>query len=153
VFTHRNRAKLFRNSKPKECTTTGPNHVGIRYFTYLRSSVRGKFYYLYLVADVCSPMIVGREVHEEESSELASVLVLETCLRYEVNYDKVILHSYNRGSMKGATMLATLHWLGIITTFSCQFINSTTSITLFSCTSISITSITNFPMGKFTMSS
>jgi len=118
LLAHRNRAKPSRNSKPKEYVTTGPNQVWSWDITYLRSSVRGKFYYLYLVVDVWSRMIMGWAVHEEESSELASALVLEACLRHGVDSEKLILHSDNGGPMKGATMLATLQWLGIVASFS-----------------------------------
>jgi transposase InsO family protein len=118
LLAHRNKAKPFRNSKPKEYVVTGPNQVWSWDITYLRSSVRGKFYYLYLVVDVWSRMIVGWAVHEEESAKLASTLILEACMRHGVDSEKLILHSDNGGPMKGATMLATLQWLGIIPSFS-----------------------------------
>ena len=63
-------------------------------------------------------MIVGWAVHEEESAELASALILEACLRHGVDPEKLVLHSDNGGPMKGATMLATLQWLGIVPSFS-----------------------------------
>ncbi len=118
LLAHRNKAKPLRNSKPKEYVVTGPNQVWSWDITYLRSSVRGKFYYLYLVVDVWSRMIVGWVVHEEESAKLASDLILEACMRHGVDSEKLILHSDNGGPMKGATMLATLQWLGIIPSFS-----------------------------------
>ena len=80
--------------------------------------MRGKFYYLYLAVDVYSRMIVGWAVHEIESAELASSLILEACLRHGVDREELILHSDNGGPMKGATMLATLQWLGIVPSFS-----------------------------------
>ena len=43
--------------------------------TYLRTLVRGAFFYLYLVVDVYSRRIVGWDVHAEESSELAAALM------------------------------------------------------------------------------
>lgn len=118
LLAHRNKAKPSRNSKPKEYVVTGPNQVWSWDITYLRSSVRGKFYYLYLVVDVWSRMIVGWAVQEEESAKLASTLILEACMRHGVDSEKLILHSDNGGPMKGATMLATLQWLGIIPSFS-----------------------------------
>ena len=80
--------------------------------------MRGKFYYLYLVVDVWSRMIVGWAVHDEESAELASALILEASFRHDVNPEQLTLHSDNGGPMKGATMLATLQWLEIIPSFS-----------------------------------
>ncbi len=70
------------------------------------------------MVDVWSRMIVGWSVHEEESAELASVLIQEACLRYGVDPKKLVLYSDNGGPMKGVTMLATLQWLGIIPFFS-----------------------------------
>jgi putative transposase len=49
---------------------------------------------------------------------LASALILEACLRHGVDPEKLVLHSDNGGPMKGATMLATLQWLGIVPSFS-----------------------------------
>jgi len=118
LLAHRSKSEPSRNSKPKEYVATGPNQVWSWDITYLRSSIRGKFYYLYLVVDVWSRMIVGWAVHEEESAELASALILEATLRHDVDPEQLILHSDNGGPMKGATMLATLQWLEIIPSFS-----------------------------------
>ncbi len=118
LLAHRNRARPSLNLKPGEYVATGPNQVWSWDITYLRSSVRGTFYYLYLVVDVWSRMIVGWSVNEEESTELASVLIQEACLRHVVDPKELVLHSDNGGPMKGATMLATLQWLGIIPSFS-----------------------------------
>jgi transposase InsO family protein len=118
LLSHRSSARPARYSRPTEHVATGPNQVWSWDITYLRSSVRGRFYYLYLVVDVFSRMIVGWAVHEEESSELAGALILEACLRYGVDPDTLVLHSDNGGPMKGATMLATLQWLEIVPSFS-----------------------------------
>ena len=118
LLAHREAAQPGRYSRPTEHVATGPNQVWSWDITYLRSSVKGQFYYLYLVVDVFSRMIVGWAVHEEESSELASALITEACLREGVDPEELILHSDNGGPMKGATMLATLQWLGIVPSFS-----------------------------------
>lgn len=118
LLAHRNKARPATHSRPKEYVATGPNHIWSWDITYLKSSVRGKFYYLYLVVAVYSRMIVGWAVHEVESAELASALILEACMRHGVDPEKLTLHSDNGGPMKGATMPATLQWLGIIPSFS-----------------------------------
>ena len=56
---NRNRAKPSRNSKPKEYVATWTNQVWSWDITYLRSSIRDEFHYLYLVVDVWSRMIVS----------------------------------------------------------------------------------------------
>ncbi|MFO7915358.1 MAG: DDE-type integrase/transposase/recombinase [Candidatus Krumholzibacteriales bacterium] len=109
LLAHRSRSKPARNSKPEEHVATGANQVWSWDITYLKSTIRGKFYYLYMVVDVWSRMIVGWEVHEEESAEHASTLITEASLRHGVDSDELVLHSDNGGPMKGATMLAMLH--------------------------------------------
>ena len=56
---------------PVLCATAA-NQVWSWDITYLRSALRGSFYYLYLAEDIWSRKIVGWEVHEEESMDLAA---------------------------------------------------------------------------------
>ncbi|TMP22649.1 IS3 family transposase, partial [Pseudoalteromonas rubra] len=49
--------------------------------TYLPSTVRGQFYYLYMLEDIYSRKIVGHEVHEQESGEHAANLLEQTLVR------------------------------------------------------------------------
>ncbi len=87
-------------------------------YPYLLSSVRGRFFYLYLVEDVWSRRIVGYEVHAEECMLASSALVRATCASENVDPIGLVLHSDNGGPMKGSTMLATLQHLGIVASFS-----------------------------------
>ena len=68
--------------------------------------------------DLFSRKIVGWQVYEEESSVLASGIVRDICQREGVPRHQLTLHSDNGGPMKGATMLATLHGLGVRPSFS-----------------------------------
>lgn len=86
--------------------------------TYLPSGIRGQFYYLYLIVDIYSRMIVGWEIHEDEQSEHAAALIARACLRHGVREDELVLHADNGSPMKGATMLATLQRLRIVPSFS-----------------------------------
>ena len=86
--------------------------------TYLRSPIRGSFYYLYLVVDVWSRKVVGWKVHECESPELAAALIKEAVEQEGAAAERLVLHSDNGGPMKGATLLAMLGALGIVPSFS-----------------------------------
>jgi transposase InsO family protein len=87
--------------------------------TYLRSTVRGRFYYLYLIVDVWSRKIVGWAVFEVESAEHAALqLFREACAGEGITGEGLVYHSDNGGPMKGATLLATLQVLGVVTSFS-----------------------------------
>lgn len=101
-----------------ELMATGPNQLWSWDITYLRGPVRGQFYYLYLVMDIWSRKIVGWAVHERESAELAAALIREAALREGIDAETLVLHSDNGGPMKGATMLVTLQWLGIVPSLS-----------------------------------
>ena len=118
LLRHRESSRPRVNSRPNEYVANGPNQVWSWDITYLRSPVRGQFYYLYLVVDVWSRMIVAWGVEEIESSEIAAQMIQEACLRHGVYRDQLVIHSDNGGPMKGATLLATLQALGIIPSFS-----------------------------------
>ncbi len=106
-------------SRPHEHVAGGPWQIASWDITYLRSLVRGQFFYLYLVEDVWSRKIVGWEVYDVECNELAAALV-ERIRRENPGVDLRgwVLHSDNGGPMKGATMLATLQRLGVVPSFS-----------------------------------
>lgn len=105
-------------SKPRAIQATAPNQVYSWDITYLPSAIRGQFFYLYLFLDIFSRKIVGWQVYEEENSALASEVLKDLCYREDIKPNQVILHSDNGGPMKGATMLATLQGLGIMSSFS-----------------------------------
>ena len=86
--------------------------------------MRGVFVYLYLVIDLYSRKVVGWPVYEEESSALAADLMTDICHREGVKRGCVTLHSDNGSPMKGATLLATLHTLGVMPSFSCPSVSN-----------------------------
>ncbi|WP_430383886.1 IS3 family transposase [Anoxynatronum buryatiense] len=93
----------------------GPNQVWMWDITWLPGPVKGLYYYLYLILDLYSRMIVGWEVHVEESAANASRLVKKAALAQGIglNQTPLVLHSDNGSPMKGATLLETLYKLGI----------------------------------------
>jgi len=116
---HRGRAQPRTSRRPEAHVATGPGEVWSWDITYLKSPIRGIFFYLYLILDVWSRKIVGFEVYDRESPDLASELVRRTCMREGINASCVlVLHSDNGGPMKGTTMLATLETLGVAASFS-----------------------------------
>jgi transposase InsO family protein len=118
LLKHRESSRERRHSRPQEYKASGPNQVWSWDITYLRAAVRGQFYYLYLVVDIWGRMIVAWQVAERECEQISSRLIAEACLRHGVAPDQLVLHSDNGGPMKGATLLATLQFLGIIPSFS-----------------------------------
>lgn len=117
-LAHRSRSQPRRHQKPEELMALAPNQIWSWDITYLRAEIKGTFYYLYLPMDIFSRMIVHWEIHESESAELASQMITKACERQGIKRDQIKLHSDNGGPMKGATMLATLQWLGVAPSFS-----------------------------------
>lgn len=117
-LAHRQRSRApQRRSKP-QLEARGPNEVWTWDITYLRSSVRGQFFYLYLIVDMYSRKIVGWTVQQTESMQRSSMLVQRACRDLGVDPKGLVLHADNGGPMKGSTMLATLQRLGIVPSFS-----------------------------------
>jgi transposase InsO family protein len=98
--------------------STAPNQVWSWDITWLPTMVRGRFLYLYLVMDVWSRRVVGWTVAEHESADVAAQLIQHTCLAGDVDPRGLVLHSDNGTPMRGATMISTLQWLGVIPSFS-----------------------------------
>ena len=118
ALKHREPSRPRSVARPREHVATGPCQVWSWDITYLRSAVRGAFYYLYLIEDIWSRKIVGWAVHEEESMDLSAYLIDETAKRLGCDQSGLVLHSDNGGPMKGSTMLSTLKHLGIVESFS-----------------------------------
>jgi putative transposase len=117
-LAHRQHTRPKRRHRPKEHVARGPNEVWSWDITYLRSPVRGVFFYLYLIVDVWSRKIVGWSLRHEESAEYARDLVQQAIEGEEADPKKLVLHADNGGPMKGSTLLATLQRLGVVTSFS-----------------------------------
>ncbi len=116
---HRGRAQApKRVRKPKSYKATAPNQVWSWDITFLATTIVGIFYRLYLVMDIYSRKIVGWEIHENETADNAALLIRKACLTEGINGQSLVLHSDNGSPMKGATMLATLQWLGVVPSFS-----------------------------------
>ena len=94
MLKNRGRAKSPTTRKPpKAFTATGPTQVWSWDITYLKTLIKGQFFYLYLIMDVWSRKIVGFEVHEEESADLSSALFQKITSSEEIETRGLVLHS------------------------------------------------------------
>lgn len=117
LLKHRTESKPgTKSKKPGELKATGPNQVLSWDITYLKTMIKGQFYYLYLFEDIWSRLIAAWEVHSYESGDLASEIIKN--LERKRCLEGVHLHSDNGSPMKSATMLATLQKLGVAPSFS-----------------------------------
>jgi len=118
LLRHRGRARAPKRRAPSTHEATGPNQVWSWDITYLKSPVRGLFFYLYAIVDVWSRKLVGWAVHDVESADHASRLFRSTCESERLDPRGIVLHADNGGPMKGSTMVATLERLGVLASFS-----------------------------------
>lgn len=121
VFKRRNLIILNRKQRRKakvkvEVKAISSNEQWSWDISYLKTSVRGRYYYLYLFTDVWDRYIVGWEIYEEESGELAKELFERISKKHKVK--GVRLHSDNGGPMKSTTFKAVLEKLEVIQTFT-----------------------------------
>jgi len=117
-LAHRGRTKPAKNKRPDALVATEPNQVWSWDITYLSTTVKGLYFYLYLIMDVFSRKIVGWEIYAEESAELAALTLRKAYLREGIAGRTITLHSDNGSPMKGATMLGTMQTLGVMPSFS-----------------------------------
>lgn len=104
--------------KPRALCATGPGQLLSWDITYLKTTIVGMFFYLYLFIDVFSRKIVGWQIHDCECNVLAADIIRDIALREGYDINQVDLHSDNGGPMKGATLMAMLQMLGITPSYS-----------------------------------
>jgi len=82
---------------------TGPNQVWSWDITWLPTTLRGAYLYLYLIMDVWSRRIVGWQIAERETADVAATLIRRTCAEGNVDPLGLVLHSDNGKAMRGNT--------------------------------------------------
>ena len=91
-----------------ELKATGPNQVWTWDITYLKTPVRGRFYYLYVVIDIYSRYVVGWMLADRECQYLAHKLLQETCRKYNIVPGQLTIHADRGGPMKSKPVEATV---------------------------------------------
>ena len=118
---HRGRARAPQPSRaPTTHVASAPGQVWCWDMTYLPAQIQGRWFYLYLIMDLYSRMIVGWEIHERDDAEHAASLLKRTTLAEGIHAmaDKPVLHGDNGSTLKATTVLAMLHWLGVKPSYS-----------------------------------
>lgn len=118
LLAHRGRAAAPQPRGKPVHVATGPDQVWSWDITYLKSPVRGAFWYLYLILDIWSRRIMGWAVHREQRDTHAATLFHTCCTQRQLDPTGLVLHADNGGPMKGATMVSTLERLGVLPSFS-----------------------------------
>jgi len=116
LLNNRNGCKNRVYKKPDEITAAGPDQVYSWDITYLKTKVRGLYYYLYVFIDIWSRKITAWGIFEEESGDNAKAILQDYCMRKGIKLKAV--HSDNGSPMKSAVFLGLLEFLGVTKSFS-----------------------------------
>lgn len=118
----RGRARPPQQSRPvPRRRADGPNQLWSWDITYLPTSVRGVWLYLYLVVDVWSRKIVAWDIAEREDAQVAADLISRACIRERISkrrQRRLVLHADNGAAMRAATLEVRLEELGVLRSFS-----------------------------------
>lgn len=102
--------------KPDELKATAKNQVWMWDITWLKTDVKGIYYYAYVIEDLYDRSIVGWAIYENESDEHARDLFKAVTEKEGASPEFV--HSDNGSAMKGITLVAFYYRLGIVPSFS-----------------------------------
>jgi transposase InsO family protein len=101
---------------PDKLAATAINQLWSWDISYLKTNIRGSWFYLYLFMDIFSRAIMGWEIHETENGEASSALFARLCAQHKAK--GVTLHSDNGNPMRCSQMLRVLQELGAVASFS-----------------------------------
>jgi putative transposase len=97
--------------------------------TYLPTTVRGIWLYLFWVIDVWSRKVVAWDVAEREDSAIAADLVSSACLKERISKRRrhpLVLHADHGNAMRAGTLESRLEEPGVLRSFSRPRVSKTT---------------------------
>ena len=118
LLKHRSNTKPPERKKPEEFEASGPNQIWTWDVSYLRTCVKGEYYYLYLITDIWDRSIVGWMIQGSESGELAARLFREACMRENILPNSLVVHQDNGAPMTSAEFLSVLNSHEILPSYS-----------------------------------
>ncbi len=117
LINHRGNSRpAKKRNPPPERKATGPNQVWTWDITFLKTNVRGLFFYAYVIIDIWDRSIVKWAIHDREDDSLAQELFQHALL--DNQHPEVFVHSDNGNPMKGVTLMALFYDLGICNSYS-----------------------------------
>lgn len=118
------RNQTARTHYPKpELLAVAPNEVWSWDITKLKGPVKWSYFYLYVILDIFSRMVVGWMVAERERSDLARELIEESCLRQNILPNQLILHADRGSSMQSKPVAHLLSDLGVTKSHSRPYVS------------------------------
>ncbi len=87
-----------------ELAASGPKQVWTWDITYLKGPVRGQFFYLYVVLDLYSRLVVGWLLAEEECETLARRVLEQSYRKHDVLPGRLTIHADRGAPMKSKSV-------------------------------------------------
>jgi putative transposase len=113
----RNQLQHPAHVKP-ELLARAPNEVWSWDITRLRSTMKWRFFYLYVLIDIFSRYVVGWLVAAAENAGIAQALIEDTCDKHGVERGSLTLHSDRGSPMRAKSTAELLVDLGVAASFS-----------------------------------
>ncbi len=107
AIQERRRQRRHPKYKKPELVAEAPNEVWSWDITKLRGPTKGTYYYLYVLMDIFSRLVVGWMLADRENANLAGQLIVESCARHGVRPGTLKIHS-DRGAPMTAKCTAQL---------------------------------------------
>jgi len=99
----RNQRRHPKYSRP-ELLAMGPNQLWTWDITLLRGPVKYTYYYLYVIIDVFSRYVTGWLIANQESGELATRLIEQSCRKQNIQPGQLTIHADNGAAMISKTV-------------------------------------------------
>ena len=119
----RRRGLRHRNDKKPELLATKPNELWSWDITKLLGPAKWTDYYLYVILDVYSRMVVGWMIAHRESATLAERLIKETCKREAIAPAQLTIHADRGSSMTSKAVALMMADLGVTKTHSRPYVS------------------------------
>lgn len=112
VQERRNQRRHITYSKP-ELLATHPNQVWSWDITKLKGPRKWTYFYLYVIVDIFSRLIVGWMVAFSEKAVLAKKLIADSCRKQQIQKGQLTLHADRGSSMRSKPVALLLSDLGV----------------------------------------
>lgn len=113
------RNQLVHPPAPKpQLVASAPNQLWSWDITKLLGPTKRTFYYLYVILDVYSRCVPGWLLAECESDDLATELVMQTCVKQKIPLGQLTLHADRGSAMTSKTLALLLADRGVLKSHS-----------------------------------
>ena len=118
------RQKDNRNYSVPELLAERPNELWSWDITKLKGPAKWNYFYLYVILDVFTRLVVGWMVANRESAQLAKELIETTCRRQNINSGELTIHSDRGAPMKSKAVALLLADLGVTKSHSRPYVSN-----------------------------